>query len=221
MDLVGISDRGISSCQSLHDDATQCVRVTQMNQQLIGTILSRYIGVCYIASGKQEPGRGEQMLYRALVRQVMSLETDEPAVYIDQMYPAPNQELYDIMQKELQKRSKIRVLSYFDTSTEVESSGERYYQPDEENIPEQLESYRDPGLGYTREQLLRMKISPDFTKRAIAAGKLPIDDIMDMIHDSNGDIREAVIDRLAREKYLSPMDIYKLQDPGWDDEEIN
>jgi len=219
MDLVGISDRGISSCQSLHDEATQCTRITQMNQQLIGTILSRYIGVVYITSGKNESDRGEQMIYRALVRQVASLETDDPAIYVDQIYPAPNDEIDQIMKRELQKHSKIPVISSGNPMTK--SPGERYYVPDEENIPEEQESYRDPGVGYTREQLLRMKTSPDFKKRAIAAEKLPIDDIMDMIHDSSGDIRDAVIDRLAREKGYSSMDIYKLQDPGWDDEGVN
>jgi hypothetical protein len=195
LDLLGISERGVQSCQSLHDEKDhECFRITDLNQKLIGTVLSRYVGVCYITDGRKSDDKGEQMLYRALIRQVFNMETNEPAIFIDKLYPEEETAIYDVMQKEIQKHSSIPVVTQY-TAESME-----YYRDLEEEIPREYQSYPDTPFGYTYDQLLKMKtMSPEY--RQIAAAQLPVEDMIDMRDDPEGKVRERVMWRIP-EEYL-------------------
>jgi hypothetical protein len=132
-DICGMGSRGILSCQNLFeeskDSADYCIR-------LVGSILSKYLGICYITNGSDWKDRGEKMLYRSLIRFVINGKTNKPEIIIDKMYPAENDKVIDIIKEELQKRSKISVkfISEIDIS--------QYYLRSEK-IPQKYQSYKD------------------------------------------------------------------------------
>ena len=196
-DLVGISARGINSCQSVADEKGNCIDIHDDNQRLIGTILSRYVGVCYLTNGEQMGTRGEKMVFRALIRQALDLESEKPYIMVDKLKPSINPKVYTIMQEELQKHSSIPVL----IADKIEQT--KYFIPDED-IPHEYSSYRDIDYTYTLNQLLGMARSSSFKEQAKAAQSLPIEYLPMLINSPSIKVRVIVAQRIAPE-YLVKM----------------
>jgi len=196
-DLVGISNRGITSCQSLFcENGEPVTQLESYKEQLVGTILSRYIGVVYVASGSEYKGRGSRMLYRCLVRLVYDIENDEPKIVVDKMYGGHNEDLMKEIVRELGERATIPVLSISD----VESL--EHYSPHEEEIPSRYTSYQDSPLGRSVKRMLQLKKSEDAEERRIAASYLPPKYIVDMVRDPDSYVREQVAQRVDPEALI-------------------
>ena len=100
-DLGTISMRGITSCQAW---------TAPQSRGLIGSISSRYVGVIYISSDKDEvPGYGSKMLNRCMVRFVIHKNTKKPALMIDTMYPNANADTLTTFKKVLKEKSGLEV----------------------------------------------------------------------------------------------------------------
>lgn len=190
-DLAGIASRGIQSCQSLFDK--ECTQITQHNKQLAGTILSKYIGVCYLTSKKDFQGRGWRMLNRALVRKVLDAKTFEPAIFIDEMYPVNSEQVYKMMQREISARTTVPV--FYDPDKKF------YSEEYEENIPTEYMSYKDnPASIQNYSSILNLARSPLDHVRVNAAKKLKISDLRMLKEDKSPEVREVVAERLPAEE---------------------
>jgi hypothetical protein len=131
-DISTISMRGITSCQSW---------TAEQSKGLIGTLATKYAGVIYLTSGTKFGNLGDKMLYRAIVRFIVSNKTNKPAIMLDKMYPEDNHKIITSFINALQKRSQIEVKHYLKVSTS------EYYIPDEKHL-EILKDNEKPYMDY-------------------------------------------------------------------------
>lgn len=135
-DLLTMSMRGIRSCQRWDGEYRYCV---------IGSILSKFIGIVYITSGVNVEGYGSKMLKRCLVRYVIDANTSKPAILLDKMYPDFDEDVLSAFIQSLQSKTSIPVLY----APKLGRSIHKYYVPFEElreKIPEAKWSYQDSTL---------------------------------------------------------------------------
>jgi len=100
-DLCTMSERGISSCQKWEDE--------EYNKSLIGSILSKYVGIIYLTSGKDFKGKGPKMVYRSIVRFITGLKNKKPIIVINRMYPEENNDILEIFREKLSKHTSLPV----------------------------------------------------------------------------------------------------------------
>lgn len=108
-DILTMSMRGIKSCQRWDGDYPRC---------LIGSILSKFVGIIYITSGADYEGRGPKMMRRALVRYAIDADEQKPCLLIDKLYPLPaagtgadvDEEALQIFKKTLESKTSLPVL---------------------------------------------------------------------------------------------------------------
>jgi len=215
-DLVGISSRGVINCQSLfwntEEGDVQPKAVTEHTRQLVGTILSRYIGVIFIASDKTKHfGRGSKMLYRALVRVVLDTKTNGAAILLDEIYPAETEAVAEAMLQSLKRKAIVPVYLASEIK-EKEEISERFHIHEEEEIPTEYISYQDNPINFTPEVMQKLKHSKRWQDRYFAAERLPIGDIVDMLNDPEENVQIAVITRLKNNKHLRPYIINAARD---------
>lgn len=108
-DLLTMSMRGLKSCQRWDGEQFPC---------LIGSILSKYIGIIYITSGSDFERKGSKMIRRAIVRYAVDADNEEPCIIIDRIYPTPQtyspeeeakEESLKIFTDALAKRTKLPI----------------------------------------------------------------------------------------------------------------
>lgn len=107
-DVCTMSERGISSCQSWDNKHTELY-----NRALIGSILSKNLGLIYLTSGSQME-RGEKMVRRCLIKLVLDEDTQEPYILLDKMYDSEDPEVLKIFKESLEKRSTAKVITVHD-----------------------------------------------------------------------------------------------------------
>lgn len=114
-DLLTMAMRGIKSCQRWDGDHPQC---------LIGSVLSRFIGIIYLTSGVEaeiSPAHGTngyrfknnigpKMMRRCLVRYVFDSDENKPHITLDKMYPEADEEVMAAFVSSIKKRSGMEVL---------------------------------------------------------------------------------------------------------------
>ncbi len=108
-DVCTMSMRGITSCQSW-DYETEGDRKPLQNA-LIGSILSKYIGIIYLTSGSKMV-LGEKMLKRCVVKFVTHKNTKIPYIVIDRMYDSYDTSIMKLFVDTLQKHTHVKVLDY-------------------------------------------------------------------------------------------------------------
>jgi hypothetical protein len=108
-DILAMSSRSDwETCQTLDPKSPgMCAAV-------IGSSLSKFIGVCYITTGRQFQDRGEEMTYRSLIRFAIDQNTGRPAIVMDVMYPSYSATMAQLMKESLHSHSSLPV---FDIST--------------------------------------------------------------------------------------------------------
>ena len=137
-DILTMSMRGIKSCQRWDGDYPRC---------LIGSILSRYVGVIYITSGADFEGRGTKMMRRSLVRFVMDADEGKPCIVIDRVYPQTtnsdtDEEALKIFMNAIKSKTSLPV--YF--APTLGSKVKHFYVPFEKvraEMPERDWTYQD------------------------------------------------------------------------------
>lgn len=140
-DIAAMSSRSEwGSCQTIET-------TKGLNACVVGSLMSKFIGICYITSGKQyEEGgvpRGETMMARVLVRFVVDTQTNKPAIYLDKMYPSYYPEFARMMVNAIQARTSVPVVDSARLSVEKEMG--RYRLPAEKipGLVEHEKSYID------------------------------------------------------------------------------
>jgi len=140
-DIAAMSSRSDwESCQTLGT-------MQGLNACVIGSTLSKFVGICYITSGKPFQDRGETMIVRALIRFVVDTKTNKPSIFIDQMYPGYYKQYAAIIKQALQSHTSVPVVNSFELS-ETNDFG-RFSLPVEniKNLQEHQKSYLDtPGF---------------------------------------------------------------------------
>jgi hypothetical protein len=130
-DIAAMSSRSDwGSCQSLYDEEGKITGEGGLNVCVIGSTLSKFIGIIYITTGESFQERGEKMAARSLVRFVIDIKNNKPAIIIDKMYPNYNYTYAHFMEETLSKHSSIPVIDSTKTS-----EPQRFLLP-KENIPE-------------------------------------------------------------------------------------
>lgn len=198
-DLIGSSSRGIRSCISLFDCNEEMVDFTENSAKVVGSVLSKYIGVIYLTSGENYLDRGERMFYRAMVRIVYDLSTEEPAIVLDKIYPKQNKEIENLFLEKLRKNSSIQVM----TIQEAENKKTLYNpEDDEEEIPEIYKSYKDTALSPSLNKTLQNLSSRYYGDRLEAVKVLPIKYIRKLSDDPDEQVRAGVAKRLPDDEIL-------------------
>jgi len=153
-DIAAMSSRSEwGSCQTI--DTTY-----GLNACVIGSSLSKFIGICYITSGKQHEDRGEVMLARSLVRFVVDTKTNKPAIFLDKMYPGYYTTYADMMKRSIQAKTSVPVVDHGKLNIAEEFS--RYRIP-EEKIPGLIEhekSYIDEPEFFSKKQTQTDEAAP-------------------------------------------------------------
>lgn len=123
---------------------------------LVGSILSKFVGIVYITTGSQYAqdsiNRGERMEARCLVRFVIDTKTNKPALILDRMYPVYIPKFAQAIHDILQKRSSIPVHNISnseDIGIEPENTS-RFRMPEEDLPIKQHEAtYLDTPAAFT------------------------------------------------------------------------
>lgn len=140
-DLLTMSMRGIKSCQRWDGDYPRC---------LIGSILSKFVGIIYITSGADFENRGTKMMRRSLVRYAIDADEGKPCLIVDRMYPL--QQGQDVDEETLKVfmtalKSKTSLPVHF--APHLGSKVRHFYVPFEkirEEVPERDWTYQDTPL---------------------------------------------------------------------------
>lgn len=96
--IATASMRGITSCQGW---------TAIQSRGLIGSISSKYVGVCFIEGEQDFPPYGKQMTFRAMVRLVVNRQTGMPIIYADTLYPSANPEVLAAMREFFTSRTGL------------------------------------------------------------------------------------------------------------------
>ena len=141
-DIATMSMRGIKSCQRWDGEYPRC---------LIGSILSKYVGIVYLTSGVKAEDHpsysnlGTKMLRRCVVRFAIDMDENSPCILVDKMYPEYDKEVCNIFIKSIQARTKIPV----HYAPELGDKMKHIYLPSEkvrEKISNRDWSYQDTAL---------------------------------------------------------------------------
>jgi hypothetical protein len=148
-DIATMSMRGIKSCQRWDGEYPRC---------LIGSIVSKFVGLIYLTSGSNAPAHGEwgslgtKMLKRCVVRYAYDRDVGEkgsPCILLDRMYPdpidAPDRDILKIFIDFLHAKTKLPV--YF--GPELKNKIKHIYLPNDkimDGISKREFSYQDTPL---------------------------------------------------------------------------
>lgn len=146
-DIAAMSSRSNwESCQTLKTDEG-------LNACVIGSTLSKFIGIAYITTGRDMNNRGEEMIARCLIRFAIDTTTNKPSIIIDKMYPEHNEKFIRAIYASLRKRTSIPIhnvseFKYDDTA--------RFRIPQEniQALPEHQKSYIDVPEIFSTKQLV-------------------------------------------------------------------
>lgn len=133
-DISTMSMRGIESCQSWDGSHRKC---------LIGSILSKFVGIIYLTSGSDFEGRGEKMIKRCIVRFGVNIKTKKPVLILDKMYYSHDSLVSDLFIDALKKRTNLPVLDYSSLDSGDDVSLEDISLPYEEQM-EKLQEFEYP-----------------------------------------------------------------------------
>lgn len=200
-DIGTISMRGITSCQAWS---------APQSRGLIGSISSRYVGVVYISSDKDEvPGYGTKMLNRCMVRFAIHKNTKKPVLMIDTMYPNSNADTLATFKKVLKEKSGLEVRATSDGAMN------EYYMPDEPSrklLKQGETSYADHPIE-VREHTSSIKVIPANMKLLTTEFKKKVStDLDNMIR-----VKQELY--LAEEKRVAELRvIYSLAKTKWQTE---
>lgn len=105
-DLATMSMRGIKSCQRWDGEYPRC---------LIGSILSKFVGIMYLTSGVQADTNagfanlGTKMMRRCVVRYAVDADEGKPCILIDKMYPELDKDILLIFVNAIKSRTTLPV----------------------------------------------------------------------------------------------------------------
>jgi hypothetical protein len=105
-DLATMSMRGIKSCQRWDGEYPRC---------LIGSILSKFVGIIYLTSGVQADANagfanlGTKMMRRCVVRYAVDADEGKPCILIDKMYPDLDKDILSIFMKSIESKTTLPV----------------------------------------------------------------------------------------------------------------
>lgn len=141
-DLATMSMRGIKSCQRWDGEYPRC---------LIGSILSRFVGIMYLTSGVQSDDNagyknlGTKMMRRCVVRYAVDADEGKPCILLDKMYPEIDNDVLAIFVNAIKSRTELPV--YY--SQNLGNKVRHIYLPTEkirEEISDRDWSYQDTPL---------------------------------------------------------------------------
>jgi len=189
-DIGTISMRGITSCQAWS---------APQSRGLIGSISSRYVGVVYISSDKDEvPGYGTKMLNRCMVRFAIHKNTKKPVLMIDTMYPNSNADTLATFKKVLKEKSGLEVRATSDGAMN------EYYMPDEPSrklLKQGETSYADHPIE-VREHTSSIKVIPMNIKSLTENFKKNVCIDLDNMIKIKRELYEAAEKRVAESKVI-------------------
>lgn len=145
-DILTMSMRGDwSSCQRWEGEYPRC---------LVGSVLSKFVGVIYLTSGVMNNGNekngnranlGTKMMRRCVVRYAIDADEGKPCILIDKMYPDLDKDVLNIFVKSIKTRSELPV--YY--AQELGNKSRHMYLPTEkirEDVLDRDWSYQDSPL---------------------------------------------------------------------------
>jgi hypothetical protein len=141
-DIATMSMRGIKSCQRWDGEYPRC---------LIGSILSKFVGVIYLTSGIQAEANGgysnlgTKMMRRCVIRYAIDADEDKPCILIDKMYPDLDKDVLSVFINAIKSRTELAV--YY--TAELGNKIRHIYIPAEEmrdKIIDREWSYQDTPL---------------------------------------------------------------------------
>lgn len=103
-DIATMSMRGINSCQNWGD--------AKFRSCLIGSILSKYVGIIYLTSGSEFENLGTKMIKRCIVRFGVNTNTKKPVIILDKMYDSYDPVIAEMFMDALGKRTSLKILNY-------------------------------------------------------------------------------------------------------------
>lgn len=125
VDLLTMSARSEwSTCQNIFDNSNI------MRGSAIGSAVSKHIGIIYLTNEKDFYGKGEEMLFRSLVRLIVD-EDGSNALFVDELKPDENETVSNIFKTCLRKHTKTPVFSnYFSPGFSLpKSENDEEYEP--------------------------------------------------------------------------------------------
>jgi hypothetical protein len=185
------------------------VELDDVSKNIVGTVLSRYVGVIYLTIGEDFKGRGERMMARCLVRLLYNTREEKFYLFIDRMFPKENEEYRNLFYQALRKRSSVEVIkseSEFpklnpDYNPEEENSPPEFIHPiGDEDIDPKYRSYLDTNFYTSVGELYEDVNSEIYWKRKRAILALPISEIEEYIYDPDVRIAVLVAERLPKDK---------------------
>jgi len=119
-DICTMSERGITSCQSWD------LKYSRFNNHLVGSILSKYVGIIYLTAGSDYQGKGEKMHARSIVNFVLinKGKEKEPAILLSSMYPIYNKDVAKLFIDALSEKTNLKIIDASAISNNIVDSEE-------------------------------------------------------------------------------------------------
>lgn len=154
-DLATMSMRGISSCQSW--DGRMEGEGAVYKECLIGSILSRYVGIIYLTSGSDFEGRGEKMIKRCIVRFGINTQTKKPVIIMDRMYDSYVPQISELFENALQSKTNLNVINWAGKHYTVEQENPNNYDrrimPNENDVAVPEEEFEHTWSDYHQDKV--------------------------------------------------------------------
>lgn len=109
-DIATMSERGISSCQSWD-------HTSEHKLCLVGSILSKYVGIIFLSSNSPYNSLGSKMIRRCIVRYGIHKHNSAPTIVLDKMYPEHDPSTAKLFLQALKEKSSIPVLDLSDAGS--------------------------------------------------------------------------------------------------------
>ena len=141
-DIATMSMRGIKSCQRWDGEYPRC---------LIGSILSKFVGIMYLTSGVQSDDHptwtklGTKMMRRCVIRYAVDADEEKPCILIDKMYPELDKDILTVFVNAIKSKTDLPV--YY--AQELGNKLRHIYLPSEKIRQEVIDrewSYQDTPL---------------------------------------------------------------------------
>lgn len=122
----------------------QTIETTQgLGACIVGSVMSKFVGVCYVTSGSPFLDRGEEMVARCLVRFAIDTTNKKPVFFLDKMYPGHSAVFAKMMIESIQSRANVPVIDSEKLSLVEDRNKYRVPKEKIKELREEEQSYQD------------------------------------------------------------------------------
>lgn len=200
-DILGMSSRSEwTSCQTIIKDTN--IRIG-LAKSVIGSCVSKGIGIIYLTDGSDYEGRGERMYYRSAVWVIKNSKNNEEILLLPHMYPRYDERISNMFKSAMERHLAMKVIVGDNLDSDDFSDFVREVGKEETELPNIPPPYGDIYIKRrysveSRVSLLKTYIMSDKVKTSLPYASVPIylggDEVEKMYNLLSPILKNALVD---------------------------